>query len=52
MPLKKLLKYKLNLNWLEDRSMICGCHADCGAISTLHEGSCHSSDMKMVWAFQ
>lgn len=52
MHLKKLLKYRLNLNWLEDRSVIFGCHADRGAVSTLHEGSCHSSDVKMVWASQ
>lgn len=52
MPLKKLLKYRLNLNWLEDRTVTCYCHADYDAINILCERSCHYSDMKMMLASQ
>lgn len=49
MPVKKLLKYRLNLNRLEDRNVICHCHGDHDAVCILHEGSCHPSDMKWCW---
>jgi len=52
MPVKKLLKYILNLNWLEDRNEICYCCAEHDAINISHKRGCCSSDMKVVLTSQ